>query len=40
MPTGVSTFHQAVVETLASAKATLTAWSQELVRKLVEACIA
>jgi transposase len=40
IPTGVSKFHQAVVETLASAKDTLTALSQEMCGKLVEEFVA
>jgi transposase len=40
IPTGVSKFHQAVVEKLESEKDTLTALSQEMFGKLVEACVA
>ena len=40
LPTGVSKFQQAVVETLAAAKDTLTALSQELCGKLVEEVVA
>ena len=40
IPTGVSKFHQAVVEKLASAKDTLTALSQEMFGKLVEEFVA
>jgi transposase len=40
LPTGVSKFHQAVVETLAAAKDTLTALSQEMFGKLVEEFVA
>ena len=40
MPTGGLTCRQAMVETLASAKDTLTALSQEICGKLVEACVA
>jgi transposase len=40
IPTGVSKFHPAVVETLASAKDTLTALSQEMFGKLVEEFVA
>jgi transposase len=40
IPLGVSKFHPAVVETLASAKDTLTAVSQEMCGKLVEECVA
>jgi transposase len=40
MPTGVSKFHQAVVETLESEQDTLTALSQEMCGKRVEVCVA
>jgi transposase len=40
IPTGVSKFHQAVVEKLASAKDTLTALGQEMFEKLVEEFVA
>jgi transposase len=40
IPPGVSKFHQAVVQTLASAKDTLTALSQEMFGKLVEEFVA
>ena len=40
IPTGVSKFRQAVVETLASAKDTLTALGQEMFGKLVEEFVA
>jgi transposase len=40
IPTGVSKFRQAVVETLASAQDALTALGQEMFGKLVEACVA
>jgi transposase len=40
IPTGVSKFHQAVVQTLASAKDTLTALSQEMFGKLGEEFVA
>jgi transposase len=40
MPTGVSKFRQAVVETLASVKDMRTAVGQEMCGKLVEACVA
>jgi transposase len=40
LPTGVSKFHQAVVEKLAAAKDTLTALSQEMFGQLVEEFVA
>lgn len=40
IPKGVSKFHQAVVEKLECEKDTLTALSQEMFGKLVEACVA